>query len=219
MGLRKRLSVVILLLLGVGGISASALARSGGSPAVPMPKVTAAMIAAGKTYGISTAPIRIDEYYDLECPHCQNLYLNTLLPLINQYVANGQVYLVQHDFPLPMHTYAKEAAYLADAAAAIGKLEPVETSLFQHQDQWASTGNVFPFVAAVLSPTQAREVQELAQTSLVHQAVQADINQGNALGIDETPTMFITYKGKRTPVIGDISYSILRGYLNAMLHQ
>jgi protein-disulfide isomerase len=210
---------IAILLLGVGGISASAAPRRRASTSIQLPKVTAAMIAAGKTFGVSTAPIRIDEYYDLECPHCQEFFLSTLRPLIDQYVANGKVYLVEHDFPLPMHTYAKQAAYLADAAAAIGKFEPVETSIFQHQDQWDMNGKVEPFVAAVLTPTQAKEVEALAQTSTVRDAVQADINQGNQLGIDQTPTSFITYKGHQTRIPGDVSYPVLRGYLDALLHQ
>ena len=214
---QKRLWLVALL-IGVCGFSASALAgRAVG--VVPLPKVTPQMIAAGKTYGIQTAPVRIDEFSDFECPHCQNLYLNTLRPLISQYVANGKVFLVHHDFPLPMHTYAREAAYYADAAAAIGKLGSVEQALFLHQDQWATNGNIMPFVAAVLTPVQAKEVQELAQTSVVHNAVQGDVTLGDQLGINETPTMFITYKGKRTPIVGDVSYPILRGYIDALLQQ
>jgi protein-disulfide isomerase len=214
--MRNRLWIAILL-LGFAGISTGALGER--KPAQALPRITPQMIAAGKTYGVQTAPIRIDEYSDFECPHCQNLFLNTLRPLIDEYVANGKVYLVHHDFPLPMHTYAREAAYLADAAAAIGKLEPVEEALFQHQDQWATTGKVEPFVAAVLTPMQAREVEELAQTPTVREAVQADVTQGDQLGIDQTPTMFITYKGRRTPIIGDVSYSILRRYIDALLHQ
>jgi protein-disulfide isomerase len=217
MAMRKRLGIAILL-LGAGAISVCAQPRRPATR-ISLPKVTAAMITAGKTYGVSTAPIRIDEYSDFECPHCQNLFLNTLRPLIDEYVANGKVYLVHHDFPLPMHTFAKQAAYYADAAAAIGKLEPVEQAIFMHQDQWAVNGKVEPFVAAVLTPTQAKQVEALAQTSVVRDAVQADIARGNALGIDETPTMFITYKGKRTPIVGAVSYPILRGYLDALLRQ
>lgn len=216
--LRNRLWVVILL-MGAGGLSASAQPRRRASASIQLPKVTAAMIAAGKTYGVSTAPIRIDEYSDFECPHCQNFFLNTLRPLIDQYVANGQVYLVHHDFPLPMHTYAKQAAYYADAAAAIGKFEAVELSIFQHQDQWAATGKVVPFVASVLTASQAKQVEALAQTSVVRDAVQADIAHGNQLGIDQTPTFFITYKGHQTRIAGDVTYPVLRGYLDALLHQ
>ncbi len=213
----KRLWVVALLIWACG-ISTIALAgRVAGR--VPVPRVTAQTIAAGKTYGIRTAPVRIDEYSDFECPHCQRLYLNTLRPLINQYVANGKVFLVHHDFPLPMHHYARIAAYYADAAAAIGKLGPVEETLFLHQDQWASDGKIAPFVAAVLSPVQAQQVEELAQTPIVHDAVQNDVTRGDQLGINETPTMFITYKGRRTPIIGDVSYPILRGYIDALLRQ
>lgn len=217
MGLLKRLGIAVLL-LGTCAISVSAQTRRQATR-TSVPKVTAAMIAAGKSYGVSTAPIRIDEYSDFECPHCQHLFLDTLRPLIDQYVANGKVYLVHHDFPLPMHTFAKNAAYYADAAAALGKLEPVEQAIFMHQDQWAVNGKVEPFVFAVLTPTQARQVKALAQTSVVRNAVQADITRGNALGINETPTMFITYKGKRTPIVGAVSYPILRGYLDALLRQ
>ena len=214
---RNRLWIVALL-IGVCGVSASALA-SRAPRKVLVPKVTPEMIAAGKTYGIQTAPIRIDEYSDFECPHCQNLFLNTLRPLIDQYVANGKVYLVHHDFPLPMHTYARQAAYYADAAAAIGKLEPVEQALFLHQNQWSSNGKIEPFVAAVLTPMQNQQVEELAQTSIVRDAVQYDVTHGNQLGINETPTMFITYKGRQTPIVGNVSYPILRGYLDALLRQ
>ncbi len=209
---------VVALLVGVCGITASALA-GGVAGRVPLPRVTPQTIAAGKTYGIQSAPVRIDEFSDFECPHCQRLYLNTLRPLINQYVANGKVFLVHHDFPLPMHTYARQAAYYADAAAAIGKLGPVEQALFLHQDQWASNGKIEPFVAAVLSPVQAKQVEELAQTAIIHDAVQNDVTLGDHLGINETPTMFITYKGKRMPIIGDVSYPILRGYIDALLRQ
>lgn len=214
---RNRLWVVALL-LGVCGFSASALAGRVSGRA-PLPKVTPQVIAAGKTYGIQSAPVRIDEFSDLECPHCRNLFLNTLRPLIDQYVANGKVYLVHHDFPLPMHQYARQAAYYVDAAAAIGKLELVEQTLFLHQDQWSADGKIEPFVTSVLTPVQAKQVLELAQTSMVHDAVQQDVSLGDRLGINETPTMFITYKGRRTPIVGDVSYPILRGYIDALLRQ
>jgi len=214
---RNRLWIAILL-LGTCAMAASAVAGRVPSSR-SMPKVTAQMIAAGKTYGVQSAPIRIDEFSDFECPHCQNLYLNTLRPLIDQYVANGKVYLVHHDFPLPMHSYARQAAYYADAAAAIGKFEPVEQAIFLHQDQWAGNGKVFPFIAAVLTTAQAREVEEMSKTSVVRDAVQGDVTQGNRLGINETPTMFITYKGRRMPIVGDVSYPILRRYLDALLRQ
>ncbi len=201
------------------GIAAGAQAQRKARAYVRLPKVTLEQIQAGKTYGIKTAPIRIDAYTDFECPHCQDLYLNTLRPLINDYVSAGKVYLVDHDFPLPMHPYALKAAYYADAAAAIGRFPQVEQALFVHQAQWAETGKVEPIVAAALSPAHAKEVEELAHTQVVQAAVHDDVNRGRALGIDETPTMYITHDGHRTPIIGMVSYPILRQYLNALLRQ
>jgi protein-disulfide isomerase len=215
-GLRRSLWIAVALLAAVG-ITGTAWARYNARAAVP--KVTAAQIEAGKSFGVKTAPIRIDEYSDFECPHCQEQYLNTLRPLIDDYVSSGKVYLVHHDFPLPMHPYAKIASYYADAAAAIGRFPQVEQALFVHQAQWAATGKIAPIVAAALSPAHAREVEALAHTPEVQAAVQRDIQKGQALGIDQTPTMYITHKGKRTPISGAVSYPVLRQYLNALLRE
>lgn len=222
----KRLNKNLKLVLGLAtalviagfGVSANArIHRDPGQTAIP--QVTLQQIEAGKTFGIKTAPIRIDTYTDFECPHCQALYETVLEPLINDYVSNGKVYLVDHDFPLPMHPYAKIAAYYADAAAAIGRFPQVQQALFVHQAQWAATGKIEPVVAAVLSPAKAKEVEALEKSPVVHAAVQHDVERGQSLGIDETPTMYITHDGHRTPIIGDVSYPILRRYLDALLHQ
>ena len=215
-GLTKRLGILVLLVAGLGMVG---IAQASRGAAVAAPKVTAAQIAAGKTYGVQDAPIRIDEYSDFECPHCQDLYLNTLRPLIDEYVSSGKVYLVHHDFPLPMHPYARVAAYYADAAAAVGRFAQVEQALFLHQNEWAATGKVEPIVAAALSPAKMKEVEALEQTSVVRNAVQQDVLQGERLGIDETPTMYITHNGQRTPIVGVVSYPILRRYIDALLHQ
>ena len=36
----------------------------------------------GKTLGLSTAPITIEVFSDYECPHCKQLYEETLRPLM-----------------------------------------------------------------------------------------------------------------------------------------
>lgn len=202
------------------GITATAQVRHAKArPVADRVALNETKIATAKTYGVSNAPIRIDEYSDFECPHCQDLYLNTLRPLISDFVANGKVYLVHHDFPLPGHEYARQAAYYVDAAAVIGKLGPVEEAVFQHQPQWEMNGKVEPFISAVLSAADWKRVQELSQSPEIRAAVQHDVESGQRLGVNETPTMFITYKGQQTPIIGDVSYPILRQYLDALLKQ
>lgn len=210
--------LVLSILLAVFVATSSAQARRATHTGA-LSKVTPAQIAQQKTLGVSTAPIRIDEFTDFQCPACRSLYMESLRPLINDYVATGKVYLVHHDFPLPMHPYSHKAAYYADAAAAIGHFESVERALFTHQPEWETNGKITPFLATVLKPEELKQVEELAQTREVQDAVAQDVRLGQELNVQQTPTMYVTHKGKRMPVVGVVQYSILRGYLNALLRQ
>ena len=221
--LQNRLWLVVLLAAALG-IPCSAQVRRKAHPDPARARSTPAhltpeKIAAAKTYGVSSAPIRIDEFSDFECPHCRELYFETLRPLLDDFVAAGKVYLVHHDFPLPMHQYSRQAAEYVDAAAVVGRFARVEQALFLHQAEWAVNGKIQPFVAAVLSPAKWKQVQALAATAEIKAAVQRDVELGQQLNVNETPTMFITYKGQRTPIVGDVSYPILRRYLAALLRQ
>src|SRR5258708_12333530 len=70
-----------------------------------------------RSRGASTAPIMIDVYSDFQCPACKTLYERTLGPLAYEYVDKGKVYLVHHEFPLPMHSHAMEAPCYASPAS------------------------------------------------------------------------------------------------------
>jgi protein-disulfide isomerase len=199
-------------------ILSSAQPRGTATAAAP-PPVTIEEIAQNKALGISTAPIKIEDFTDFECPACRALYMETLRPLISDYVSTGKVYLVHHDFPLEMHPYSHKAAYYADAAAAIGHFEAVERVLFTYQPEWETNGKITPFLAKVLTPEQLKQVEELARTKEVQDAVAQDVHLGQQLNVRQTPTMFVTYRGKRTPIVGVVQYSILRGYLDALLRQ
>src|SRR6185437_14628805 len=63
-----------------------------------------------KSLGSPSAPIRLTVYDDYECPACGQFYEQTLRQLIDTYVADGKVYLVHRDFPLPMHEFSRQAA-------------------------------------------------------------------------------------------------------------
>jgi protein-disulfide isomerase len=219
MGWRNRLWLALLLVAAVGLSSSARVPRESQPSASAPARVTPATIAGGKTYGVKTAPIRIDEFSDFECPACRELYMGTLRQLIDEYVSSGKVYLVHHDFPLPMHRYSHQAAYYANAAAAIGRFGRVELALFSHQPEWAANGKMLPFIAAVLSRAELRRVEALSRTREIHAAVQRDVDLGRQYNVQRTPTMFITHKGRRTPLIGVVSYSILHRYLDALLQQ
>jgi protein-disulfide isomerase len=131
-------------------------------------------------------------------------------------VQKSKVQLVARDFPLPMHKYAREAACIACAAGRLGKREIVADELYRTQKEWSATGQIDPIVQKVLGPADFKKVKALAKDPSVSAQVDADIALGKQNHLTQTPTMVITAKGKRTPVAGNISYSILRRYLETL---
>lgn len=218
LGIGKRFLLWSVVLAGFA-VTSGAQPRHAAKNAAEVPRVSVAEIASQKALGVSTAPIKVEDFTDFQCPACRALYVETLRPLISDYVETGKVYLVHHDFPLEMHPYSHKAAFYANAAAAIGHFESVERVLFTYQPQWEAHGNITPYLAKVLSPEQLKQVEALARTREVREAVAQDVRLGQQMNVRQTPTMFITYKGRRTPIVGVVQYSILRRYLDALLRQ
>ncbi len=70
----------------------------------------------------------------------------------------GKVYLIHRDFPLEMHPYARQAARLANAAAAFGQFEAMERALYDHQDEWSQKGNIDEVIAPSFPPAEFKKI-------------------------------------------------------------
>jgi protein-disulfide isomerase len=170
-----------------------------------------------KSAGVFTAPVSIEVFSDFQCPSCKALYEQTLRPLSEEYVAKGKVYLVHRDFPLPMHSHAREAACYACAAGRVGKYDAACEVLFRQQATWSVDGKVEDTVCSVLSPREAKLVRQLVKDPKTVASVDRDILLGKSTGVNQTPTMVITYKDSRYPVSGLVSYALLRRFLDQLL--
>lgn len=170
-----------------------------------------------KSVGVFTAPISIEVFSDFQCPSCKALYEQTLRPLTDDYVAKGKVYLVHRDFPLPQHQHAREAACYACAAGRFGKYEAACGVLFKRQEVWAADGKVEDTVCSVLSPSEARQVRAMAKDPQILASIDHDVQLGALAGVQRTPTMVITYKNQRYPVVGAVNYDLLRRFLDQLL--
>jgi len=164
----------------------------------------------GKAIGSPSAPVVVQVFSDYECPSCKIFHDQTLPLLMRDYVSSGKVYLIYRDFPLPMHKYSRQAAGYACAAAHLRLFQPVADALFQHQDAWGNSGNVWQYVAAVLSPKQQKEVEELSKSPDVLGEVQRDVDAGTRERIDSTPTLIVSHGAKKYPVSGTLNYMLLR---------
>jgi protein-disulfide isomerase len=172
-----------------------------------------------KSRGTPGAPVQLDLYSDYQCPACKALYERTLVPLMADYVDKGKVYLIHHEFPLPMHPHAMEAACYAVAASRVGKYERAGDVLFRTQDSWAASGKVDETVGSILTPEEAKKVRALAKDPTVIGEVQQDIQAGHGANITSTPTLILTHRGKQYRVPGGTSYEILRRVIDQLISQ
>jgi protein-disulfide isomerase len=172
-----------------------------------------------KSIGNPAAPVRIDVYSDFQCPACKGFHENLLPTIIKDYVVPGKVYIVSHEFPLTMHQYSREAAGYAVAATQVGKYQQVSDALFKIQAVWSTNGKVWDTVAAVLTPAEQKKVQALAKDPSVFDQIKQDMDAGNMLRIDQTPTIFVSKGAKRYPYAGPNpgNYMFLQALINDLL--
>ena len=172
-----------------------------------------------KASGSRTAPIIMEVFSDFQCPACKSFYNGTNRQLMDNYVSTGKIFLIHRDFPLPLHAYSRVAARYARAAAEIGKFEPVEQVLFQNQEKWEQTGDVDGTVASVLSAAEMTKVRVLVKGGTLETAIDKDYALGQGYHVNQTPTSIIHSKGQTYPVVGVVSYDILKQFLDQLLSQ
>jgi protein-disulfide isomerase len=186
--------------------------------APPQVHFTPQSLTAAKSLGSSSAPIRIDEFSDFECPACRNFYENTLRLVIDNYVSTGKVFVVHHDFPL--HQHSRDAARWANAAAVAGQFEPVEQALFGKQDDWGATGKIEPVLADVLSTAEMKKVEIIYQQDApqLDAAVEADVALGHSKNVQSTPSIYVTsHAGTEALPAGGVNYTLMKQYLDYLL--
>jgi protein-disulfide isomerase len=169
-----------------------------------------------RAMGSPTAPITIELYSDFQCPHCKEFHDDILPSLTTDYINTGKVYLVRHYFVLKF-PYSRVAALYVAAAERIGKYNEACDALYLKQPSWSQTGKVDEVVSAALSPADAQKVRALTKDPGVIMEVEKDTATGLSQNIKSTPTLVVIHNGKRTPIEVQVSYSILKRYLDSML--
>lgn len=180
------------------------------SPPAAQTKSTRAM-------GPVTAAVRIDLFSDFQCPACKALHEQTIKRVKEEFAAKGKLRLVHHDFPLPQHKFARQAATLAAAADRLGKYDEVADALFRQQESWTLSGNVDAVVDGVLTPEERKKLREIAKDPAILAGIERDIQLGERMKVSSTPTMIVTHDGKPNPVVGVVSYPVFSKFLNTIV--
>jgi len=150
--------------------------------------------------GAAKAPVVIVEYADLECPSCARMHQYLEDQFMPKY--KDKVRLVFKEFPLPMHPWGEAGAIANECAYQIdpSKFLPDRTLIFQHQsDVDAVQANSNQVRDLLLSYGQQvgldrGKLAACFDAQASKSRVEAGRQEGVALNVAQTPTLFVNGK-------------------------
>jgi protein-disulfide isomerase len=150
------------------------------------------------TIGDPKAPVRIDEYFSLDCPHCAEFAIDVLPTLKSDFIDKGKAYIVLHDFPL--HSLALSAAMLARCAPGDRYIPMVET-LFHVQRGWllqteGASLDALKQQARFAGLTDAQIGSCLSDQGLEDAVLKERLDAEKDLQINATPTFIFNQKSE-----------------------
>ena len=164
----------------------------------------------GPAKGPQTPVISIIEFSDLQCPHCK-----AAQPILEKLVAEfPKVRYVFQQFPLPasLHPWAMKAAEYSDCSSRGSNKEAFwkfTDSVFENQGGIAlATADDKLKELATAAGLNAQQIAACAATPETEARVKKSMELGQALEVNETPTVFIN--GRRVPAVASIPYDQLK---------
>ena len=144
------------------------------------------------------------EYSDIQCPACKSFH-----DTLKGFEASGsadfpiteKVTLVFRHFPLyQIHKNAFSAAYAAEAAGLQDKFWEMVDVLYNKQSEWSALSNPKDYFVNVAKSLglDTEKLQKDTDSKAVKDKVQADLTEGETVGVNATPTFFLN--GKRVEV-------------------
>jgi protein-disulfide isomerase len=141
--------------------------------------------------GKADAKVQVVEFADLQCPFCAQASA-PVKAVVDKYKANPDFNFVYRHFPLGQHSHAQEAAQAAEAAGSQGKFWEMVELLYSKQNDWAgsvSATSIFVNLAGQLGLDTNKFREEVSASKYIDNITQ-DYMDGEALGVNSTPTFF-----------------------------
>jgi protein-disulfide isomerase len=180
-------ALAIILLLTAAAASAASVATAQSTS----PKATAASSSVSIEDALRPPPghrLAIIVWEDLECPACAHAD-STLLQAQHDY----SIALVRHDFIIPNHHWSREAhiiaRYFDSISPALG--EQFRQFIFKNQTSIYAKQQLRGIADRFASDHHTALPAFYDSNSALAARVEADTKLGNALGINQTPTVYI----------------------------
>lgn len=155
--------------------------------AAPPPFRAEVDIAAAPVRGSVTAPVTIVEYSDFHCPFCRRVQ-PTLTALLEKYP--GKVRLVYKHLPLDgLHPQARRVSEAAWCAGKQDKFWEFHDAVYADSGNDSSDGTLTRYATTAGLDTGA--FTACLANPEAKAAIQVDVAQGEALGLNSTPGFFV----------------------------
>ena len=150
------------------------------------PRYDVALASTDPAIGASSAPVTIVEFSDFQCPFCQRV-APTLKRVRETY--GDKVRIVWKDYPLTqIHPEAFKAGEAAHCAGEQGKYWEYHDRLFANQ-QALAVDDLKKYAAEL--GLDAATFNACVDSSKYGERVREGVEQGNKLGVNSTPTLYI----------------------------
>jgi protein-disulfide isomerase len=159
------------------------------------------------------ASVAIVIFEDLECPDCARA-----APLVAEAARTYKIPLVRHDFPLPMHPWAYDAAILARYFDTHSKAMGNEfrDTVFRHQLE-ITKETLRPFAEKFAAAHKVELPFVVDPEGKLAKLVEADRDLGKQLDLQHTPTLYIvSNKHTGTPFVEVVDRSQLFQQIDMM---
>jgi len=159
------------------------------------------VLGATHVLGEENAPATVVEFSDFQCSACRLAAL-TLDELMVKH--EGKIRFIYRHFPLTsIHKNALAASIASEAADSQGKFWEYSRVLFDNQNTWEQLGSpqdLFINLARESGVPDLDKFKSEISKQLKKDLILADMNFGNQLGINATPTFFVN--GKKVSASG-----------------
>ncbi len=159
------------------------------------------------------ASVAIVVFEDLECPDCARA-----APLVEEASRTYKIPVVRHDFPLPMHPWAYDAAILARYFDTHSKVlgNDFRDTVFKHQLE-ITKNNLRSFAEKYAQSHKIDLPFVVDPDGKLAALVNADRDRGLQLGLQHTPTLYVvSNKRSGTPFVEVVDRSQLFQLIDTM---
>lgn len=159
--------------------------------------------------GKRDAPNTLVDYASFTCPFCAQFYIAVMPTLRQEWIDTGKLRVIHRHFPMDM--VATRASQLAECAGPEKFFERVDR-LFRSQVEWLTGDDPLAEIVKVLAKDglTADQAQACFADDKALDKVLADVQSGQALGVRQTPTLFINDQNYLNPGGPDAIAAILR---------